>query len=110
MLRIRRTCSNRIITRALEREDEPLVGLLTPGAEDCEEYDDFDQLQADLDDNPGACIVYNQHPDAVAMVGELMVPPDQVFIVIRQDTRGVLGLQAFHKQDHAPEPLELLHE
>jgi len=110
MLRIRRTTSNRIITRALERDGSALVALLAPDAEDYEEFDDFDQLQAGLDDNPGAFIVYNQNDDAVAMVSDLVVPPEQVFIEIRQDTKGVLGLQAFHKQNHRPEPLELLHE
>lgn len=110
MLRIKRTCSNRIITRALELEGEPLVALLLPEADDCEIFDDTDQLQAGLDENPDAIIVYNQHDDARAIVGELMVPPKQVFIEIRQDTKGVLGLQAFHKQNYAPEPLELLHE
>lgn len=110
MLRIKRTCSNRIITRALECDGEPLVALLLPGDEDCEIFDDFDQLQSGLDENPDAIIVYNQDPDAIAMVADLAVPPDQIFIEIRQDTKGVLGLQAFQKQNHAPEPLELLHE
>lgn len=110
MLRIRRTCSNRIITRALECEGAPLVGLLLPDAEDWKTYSDPDQLQRNLDAHPEAFIVYNQQDDAIAMVAELTVPADQIFIEIRQDTRGVLGLQAYHKQNYAPEPLELLHE
>ena len=110
MLRIRRTASNRIITRALELDGSPLVALLVPDAEDYDEFDDFDQLQTGLDDNPDAFIVYNQHEDAISMVSDLMVPPEQIFIEIRQDTKGVLGLQAFHKHNHRPEPLELLHE
>lgn len=110
MLRIKRTTSNRIITRALEHDDSAMVALLEPDAEDCEEFDDLDQLQAALDDYPDAFIVYNQHDDAIAMIGSLAVPPEQVFIEIRQDTKGVLGLQAFHKQNYRPEPLELLHE
>ncbi|MFZ9036849.1 MAG: hypothetical protein ACO3DT_02175 [Gammaproteobacteria bacterium] len=110
MLTIKRTCSNKIITRALDTEDRPLVALLMPGAEDCEVCLDREQLQARLEADPQAMIVYNQQADAIALVDSLEVAPAQVFIEIRQDTRGVLGLQAYHKKDHAPEALELLHE
>ena len=110
MLTIKRTCSNKIITRALDTEDRPLVALLTPGAEDCEVCLDGAQLQARLETDPQAMIVYNQQADAIALVESLEVAPAQVFIEIRQDTRGVLGLQAYHKKDHAPEALELFHE
>jgi hypothetical protein len=110
MLTIKRTCSNRIITRALESEGRPLVALLQPGAEDCEVCAGRDQLKAGLDANPRAIIVHNQQADATALVESLEVSPDQVFIEVRQDTRGVLGLQAYRKQDHAPEALELFHE
>lgn len=110
MLTIRRTCSNRIITRALESEGRPLVATLAPGAEDCEPCLDPDQLQARLDADPSTIIVYNQQAEAEALVAGLEVAATQIFIEIRQDTKGVLGLQAYHKQDHAPEPLELFHE
>ncbi|NCF35124.1 MAG: hypothetical protein GWP56_01860 [Gammaproteobacteria bacterium] len=110
MLTIKRTCSNKIITRALDTEDRPLVALLMPGAEDCEVCLDREQLQARLEADPQAMIVYNQQADAIALVDSLEVAPAQVFIEIRQDTRGVLGLQAYHKKDHAPEALELFHE
>ena len=110
MLTIKRTCSNKIITRALDAEDRPLVALLIPGAEDCEVCLDREQLQARLEADPQAMIVYNQQADAIALVEHLEVAPAQVFIEIRQDTRGVLGLQAYHKKDHAPEALELFHE
>ena len=110
MLTIKRTCSNKIITRALDSEGRPLLALLQPGAEDCEVCSDRDQLQAGIDANPQAMIVYNQQADAIALVEGLEVAPTQVFIEIRQDTKGVLGLQAYHKKDHAPEALELFHE
>jgi hypothetical protein len=110
MLTIKRTCSNKIIKRALDAEDKPLVALLIPGAEDCEVCLDRDQLKASLDADPRTMIVYNQQTDAMALVEGLEVPPAQVFIEIRQDTKGVLGLQAYHKKDHAPEALELFHE
>ena len=110
MLTIKRTCSNKIITRALDTEDSPLVALLMPDAEDCEVCLDREQLQARLEADPQSMIVYNQQADAIALVESLEVPPAQVFIEIRQDTRGVLGLQAYHKKDHAPEALELFHE
>ena len=110
MLTIKRTCSNKIITRALECEGQPLVALLEPGGDDCEVYIDRDQLQAGLEARPDAMVVYNQQADAIALVESLEVTPAQVFIEIRQDTKGVLGLQAYHKKDHAPETLELFHD
>ena len=110
MLTIRRTCSNRLITRALESEGRPLVALLEPGAEDCEVCLDPDQLRARLEADPQKIIVYNQQADAIALVENLDVDPAQVFIEIRQDTKGVLGLQAYHKKGHEPEALELFHE
>jgi len=110
MLTIKRTCGNKIITRALDSEAQPLVALLIPGAEDCEVCTDLDQLQARLDANPTSIIVYNQQADAIALVESLKVTPEQVFFEIRQDTKGVLGLQAYHKKDHAAEALELFHE
>ncbi len=110
MLTIKRTCSNRIITRALESEGQPLVALLEPNAEDCEVCLDPNQLQASLDADPHKMIVYNQQAEAIALVENLDVDPAQVFIEIRQDTKGVLGLQAYHKKGHEPEALELFHE
>jgi len=110
MLTIKRSCANRIITRALKAEGGPLVALLLPGAEDCEVCGDAQQLPTRLEAEPEAIIVYNQHADAAALVDELEVAPAQFFIEIRQDTRGVLGLQAYRKQGHVSEPLELFHE
>lgn len=110
MLTIKRTCSNRIITRALASEQQPLVALLEPGAEDCEVCFDPDQLQARLDASPETIIVYNQQADAIALVQTLVVDPARVFIEIRQDTKGVLGLQAYHQKNREPEALELFHE
>lgn len=110
MLTIRRTCSNKIITRALESAGQPLVALLEPGAEDCEVCLDPDQLRARLDANPRAIIVYNQQADAIALVNSLELEPARVLMEIRQDTRGVLGLQAYRNRGLAPETLELFHE
>ena len=110
MLTIKRSCSNKIITRALNSEGRPLVALLMPGGEDCEPCLELSQLQSRLNASPEAMIVYNQQDDALALVEQLDVPPAQIFIEIRQDTKGVLGLQAYHKRDHAPEAMELFHE
>lgn len=107
---LRRSGSNRILTRALQAESGPLVALLKPGAGDCEACGDARRLQARLDAEPDAIIVYNQQADAIALVDGLGVAPTQVFIEIRQDTRGVLGLQAYRKPGRAAEPLELIHD
>jgi hypothetical protein len=110
MMTIRRSCSYRIITRAVNTEGQPLVGLLTPGADDCEPCLDADQLQAALKARADTVIVYNQHADALALVDTLSVPEDQVFIEIRQDTKGVLGLHAVRRSKPDNETLELIYQ
>jgi len=107
MLTIKRTCTNKIITRALQLEGQPLIAILCPGANDCIPCDNEDQLLELLEKNPGAMIVYNQHADAIKLINQLQSPTNQVFIEIRQDTKGVLGLQAVHWVNSGQEPLEL---
>ena len=77
---------------------------------DCETCLDQDQLQASLDANPEAIIVYNQHADALAPVGNLKLVSGQIYIEIRQDTKGVLGLHAIRDRAHKPETLELIYQ
>jgi hypothetical protein len=110
MMTIRRSCSYRIITRAVNAEGQPLVGLLTPGAEDCELCLDADQLQAAVKTRADTVIVYNQHADALALVDTLNLPESQVFIEIRQDTKGVLGLHAVRRSKPDNETLELIYQ
>ncbi len=107
MLTIKRTCTNKIITRALRLDGEPLVAILRQGEEDCEPRSDLQQLQDLLGEYPDAMIVYNQHQDAFKLIELLKVPPMQVFIEIRQDTKGVLGLHAIRNTGHRQETLEL---
>lgn len=107
---IKRSCSYRIITRAVDSDDQPIVALLMPDAEDCEPCLDQDQLQAGLDASPGAIIVYNQQTEAQALVQKLSVPESQIYIEIRQDTKGVLGLHALRKQGQVNETLELIYQ
>jgi len=107
MLTIKRSCTNKIITRALQLEDQPFIAVLSPGADDCDPCENEDQLLALLERNPGAMIVYNQHADAIKLISRLQSPIDQVFIEIRQDTKGVLGLQAARRSKPGQEPLEL---
>jgi len=109
-LTIQRSCSYRIITRAVNLERQPLVALLMPGGSDCETCLDQNQLQASLDAHPEAIIVYNQHAEALALVDRLTVPGSQVFIEIRQDTKGVLGLHAISNREDSPETLELIYQ
>ena len=110
MLTLRRSCSYKIITRAVHLHDQPLVALLMPGADDCEPCLDQNQLQASLDKNPEAIIVYNQQADARALVEKLKTPATQVYIEIRQDTKGVLGLHAIRYRGQKPETLELIYQ
>ena len=107
MLTIKRSCSNRIITRALAAGDHPFTAILLPEAEDCIPAADLQQFFAQ---NPGSMIVYNQHPDALNLVKNLQTPEQQIIIEIRQETRGVLGLQAKYKNSPAGEILELIYQ
>jgi len=107
MLTIKRTCTNKIITRALQLENQPFIAILCADADDCKPCENENQLLELREKNPGAMIVYNQHADAIKLINKLRVPATQVFIEIRQDTRGVLGLQAVHRGNSSQEPLEL---
>lgn len=107
MLTIKRTCTNKIITRALALEGKPLIAILRPDADDCDPCEDEDELLEFLQQNPAAMIVYNQQADAINLVDHLQLPADQIFIKIRQDTRGVLGLHAIRKKHDQQETLEL---
>ena len=110
MATIQRRASYRIITRAIELDNQPLVAVLAPGAEDCEPALDPDQLRAALQTHPDGVIVYNQHDAARALVDELGLPATQVLIEIRQDTRGVLGLHALRRGPDGDETLELVYQ
>ena len=110
MLTIGRGCSYRIITRAVQRDDQPLVGLLQTGADDCEYSPDADQLIAGLAANPQTIVVYNQHPDALALIDRLGLDDGQILIEIRQDTKGVLGLHALRKDAAGAETLDLVYQ
>ncbi|MCH7882194.1 MAG: hypothetical protein IIB69_11605 [Proteobacteria bacterium] len=110
MVKIKRTCTNKIITRALALESKPLLAILTPDAEDCIPCSDLQQLGKLLKKDPRAIIVYNQHPLATQLIDSLQAPKDQIFVEIRQDTKGVLGLHALRKQNGQPETLELVYQ
>ena len=110
MMTIKRSCSYRIITRAVNAEGRPLVALLEPGADDCNPCLEADQLQAAIDAQPDVVIVYNQQARARELVNGLTLAEDQVFIEIRQDTKGVLGLHALRRGKSGSETLELIYQ
>lgn len=110
MVTIKRTCTNNIITRALCYESKPLLAILLPDAEDCIPCSDRQQLTEQLEQDPRGIIIYNQHPLAAQLIDSLQTPMDQIFIEIRQDTKGVLGLHALRKQKGRQETLELVYQ
>ena len=110
MLTIRRTCSNRIITRALAAGDAALLAVLVPGGADCEVCENSGELADRLAADPEAIIVYNQSDEARATIDALDLPATQIYIEIRQDTGGVLGLEAYRGRARAAEALELIDE
>ena len=110
MLTIKRTCTNKIITRALGLNGKPMVAILRPGAEDCEPCVDAKQVQKLLDESPEAIIVYNQHQESIRLIEHLHTTAAQVCIEIRQDTKGVLGLHAIRFNGDRQETLELIYQ
>jgi len=110
MLTIKRICTNKIITQALAYGDKPLTAILPRNADDCFYSSDSAELQALLDQHDNAFVVYNQHPQARAIVAELTTDDQQIMLKIRQETRGVLGLEARHKNSAAGETLELIYQ
>ena len=107
---IRRRASYRIITRAVELDGAPITGLLPAGADDLLSCGDGKELLTGLKQHPGAFVVYNQHCAARELVDGLNFPDDQVFIEIRQDTKGVLGLHAQRRARPTDETLELIYQ
>ena len=59
---------------------------------------------------PDVVIVYNQQAGARELVNGLTLAENQVFIEIRQDTKGVLGLHALRRGKSGSETLELIYE
>lgn len=108
MLTIKRTCTNKIITRALQYENRPLIATLNLNADDCEICEDTKQLKQRLLHSPELAIVYNQNADAISLLESIETPLNQLFIEIRQDTKGVLGLHASYQNNNQSETLELL--
>jgi len=109
MLKIKRTCTNKIITQAIAYGDQPLTAILLKEADDCIYSDNSVELQGLLDQNTDAFVVYNQHPEARLQVAKLETSDRQIMIEIRQEIRGVLGLEARYKNSHSGEPLELVY-
>ena len=107
MLTIKRTCANKIITHALRYEGRPLIAALRLDAEDCEICDSIEQLQQRLEHDLDIAIVHNQHAQAIQQVMNIDTKHDQLFVEIRQDTKGVLGLHASYKNGNRQETLEL---
>jgi len=52
----------------------------------------------------------NAENRARELVSELKLAEDQVFVEIRQDTRGVLGLHALRRGKSTSETLELIYQ
>jgi hypothetical protein len=94
MLNIYRKAAINLITWAINSDGKALVGLLSPQDEDCRVYTDSAELRELIKQNDGDMVVYNQHPKAVEFATSLFPEITRTLIEIRQDTKGVLGLQA----------------
>lgn len=110
MLAIKRTCANKIITQAIAYGDQPLTAIMPKDADDCIYSNDSDELQALLNQNADAFVIFNQHSEARSRVNKLETDDQQIMIEIRQETRGVLGLKAQYKKSRPDESLELIYQ
>lgn len=110
MLTIKRTCSNKIITRVLTVGNAPFIAILLPGADDCVVADENHPIPMLLKQNPGSFVIYNQHPLAQAELDKLDLDDEQIVIEVRQETRGVLGLQARYHRDNPGQFIELVYQ
>ncbi len=110
MLTIKRTCANNIISRVLTVGDKPFTAILRPGANDCVGADDNHSVRDLLERNPGAYVIYNQHPLAQAELDKLDLDDRQIVIEVRQETRGVLGLEARYFRNTPGQPIELVYQ
>lgn len=105
MLKIDRSCSQRIITTALQHQSDPLLGLLEADGHRFTLFPDRASLTEALARQPGLIVVHNQHPEALSSINLMNLSASQVVIEIREETRGVLGLQATRHGDHAHIPM-----
>lgn len=106
MIKIDRSCSQRIITIALQHPTSPLIGLLDASGKRFSTYPDSNALSNALQAQSDAIIVHNQHEDARSSVAAQTLSASQVVIEIREDTKGVLGLQATRYGDQVEIPME----
>lgn len=106
MLKIDRICSQRIITIALQHQSSALLGLLDANCANFETCADSEALLAALASQPDAIVVHNQDSAARSSVAKLDLPDSQIVIEIREETKGVLGLQATRRGDHREIPME----
>ena len=109
MVAIARTCAQKIISLALKYDGRPFVAILPPGMNDCIQAETCQQLQQLLSENPGAYVIYNQHPQAFRWVAAVPMKALQILIEIHQETCGVLGLQARYRNGQAGEVVELVY-
>ncbi len=106
MLKIDRSCSQRIITSALQHHSSPLIGLLDADGKQFTPYPDLESLQQALSRKPDSMIVYNQDAGARSTIHAMDLSDSQIVIEIREETRGVLGLQATRHGDQSDIAME----
>ncbi len=106
MLKIERSCSQRIITAALKHPSSALLGLLDANGLEFTLFPDQQSLSDALAAKPGAIVVHNQNPGAKTSIAAMDLPDDQLVIEIREETKGVLGLLATRYGDQSHVPME----
>ena len=73
MLKIDRSCSQRIITTAIKHPSSSLLGLLDANGSDFQTYPDSASLLEALQRQPGAIVVHNQNDQALCSIASLQM-------------------------------------
>ncbi len=93
-MKIKRSTANTLMSKAIALDNRCLVALLD--ADESITYcDNKQQLDELIETHPDGILVYNQNPDALDIVDQLVKKDGMTSIEIFQDTEGVFGLRAY---------------
>lgn len=105
-MKIARTLATHLMQRALRHEDSPLLALID-GRQQLSTSDSPEAWLRQAAAAPDAIRVYNQHPEAQAIVESLPTHDGERRIEIFQDTEGVFGLRAYCLDGKLARPVAL---
>jgi hypothetical protein len=108
-MNISRITSTRIMSMALQQQNNCLLGLIDPSGAIyiCKSEE---EMETKMREQNSAAIFYNQHSDAIRFIESHPLDDGQVSIEIFQDIEGVFGLRAYQMNDRIQQPINLIFE